>query len=411
MLRNARIAALACVSNFLLGAVLAGSLEDVKAKGELVAGIKTDYPPYGFRDKDGQIVGFEPDLAADLAKRLGVSLKIVPVLSSNRIEFLRERKIDLIIATLSITAERRKLAGIIDPPYYASGVGLLVRHGVRIQETSELEGRTLCTIGGNVFLADLQLHAPAAKTIIFSDVPSAEQALFEGQCEALFFNDNLLAYKKQTEPDRFKDYDAVPLTDIDPLLWGIAITRGEEQSALGTFVSQVIVDWHRSGFLLAVEKRWLGSNTALLRAMNVKWAPAASGVTAYTQKASFGTPAEARAMLEKVVAGMKANKTATLAQISKGEGGFKDRDLYPYCIGPNGKYVAHPDPSRVGLVYKDVRDKSGKAYGQEVSRLAAEGKIGEVHYVFPRPTDGTLRPKVGLFTKVVGHICVVGYYK
>src|SRR5208337_451182 len=119
----------------------------------------------------------------------------------------------------------------------------------------------------------------------------------------------------------------------------------------------------------------------------------------HTQKASFGTPAEAKAMLEKVVAGMKTNKTATLAQISKGEGGFKDRDLYPYCIGPNGKYVAHPDPSRVGLVYKDVRDKSGKAYGQEVSRLAAEGKIGEVHYVFARLTDGALRPKVGLFTK------------
>ena len=129
------------------------------------------------------------------------------------------------------------------------------------------------------------------------------------------------------------------------------------------------------------------------------------------QKAGFGTPAEARAMLEKVIAGMKADKTATLVKISKGEGGFKDRDLYPYCIGPNGKYVAHPDPSRVGLVYKEVRDKSGKAYGREVSRHAAEGKIGEVHYVFPRPTDGTLRPKVGLFTKVAGHICVVGYYK
>jgi polar amino acid transport system substrate-binding protein len=411
MLRNACIAALVYISNFLLGGVIAGSLDEIRAKGELVAGIKTDYPPYGFRDKDGRIVGFEPDLAADLAKRLGVSLKIVPVLSSNRIEFLRERKIDLIIATLSITAERRKLAGFIDPPYYASGVGLLVPHGVRIEEASELEGRTLCTIDGNVFLIDLRLHAPGAKTLIFNDVPSAERALFEGRCEALFFNDNLLAYKKQTEPDRFKDYDVVPLTDIDPLLWGVAARPGEEQSALGAFVSQVIVDWHRSGFLLAVEKRWLGSNTPLLKALNVKWTPAVSTVMTHAQKAALGTPAEAIAMLEKVIAGMKADKTATLAQISKGEAGFKDRDLYPYCIGPNGKYVAHPDPSRVGLVYKDVRDKSGKAYGQEVSRLAAEGKIGEVHYVFPRPTDGALRPKVGLFTKVAGHICVVGYYK
>ena len=49
--------------------------------------------------------------------------------------------------------------------------------------------------------------------------------------------------------------------------------------------------------------------------------------TAFAQ----GTATEAKAMLEKVVAGMKADKNATLAQISKGE--FKDRDLYPYCVG------------------------------------------------------------------------------
>jgi hypothetical protein len=116
-------------------------------------------------------------------------------------------------------------------------------------------------------------------------------------------------------------------------------------------------------------------------------------------------------MLEKVLAGMKADKEKTLALISSGEGGFKDRDLYPYCIGPNGKYVAHPDASRIGLIYKEVRDKSGKAYGREVSRRAVEDKIEEVNYVFPRPTTGVPTPKVGLYTKIAGHICVVGYYE
>ena len=75
-------------------------------------------------------------------------------------------------------------------------------------------------------------------------------------------------------------------------------------------------------------------------------AAAVSGTAAYAQKADFGTPAEAKAMLEKVVAGMKADKAQTLTQISKGE--FKDRDLYPYCVGPDGKYAAHPDASRIG---------------------------------------------------------------
>jgi|SRR5215469_9202197 len=137
---------------------------------------------------------------------------------------------------------------------------------------------------------------------------------------------------------------------------------------------------------------------------------AVSGIAAYAQKAEFGTPAEARAMLEKVVAGMKADTAKTLAQISKGE--FKDRDLYPYCVGPDGKYAAHPNAARIGLVQKDVKDKNGKAYGAEMQKVAEEGKIAEVSYVFPRPGgDGTPVPKVGLVTKVAGYICVVGYYK
>ncbi|MGA7326817.1 MAG: cache domain-containing protein [Rhodomicrobium sp.] len=139
---------------------------------------------------------------------------------------------------------------------------------------------------------------------------------------------------------------------------------------------------------------------------------AVSTMAANAQKAEFGTPAEAKAMLEKVVAGMKADKEKTLAQISKGEGGFKDRDLYPYCVGPDGKYAAHPNASRIGLVQKDVKDKSGKAYGEEMARVAKEGQIAEVSYVFPRPGgDGSPVPKVGLVTKVAGYICVVGYYK
>jgi polar amino acid transport system substrate-binding protein len=395
---------------FNAGPAFAGLMDDIKARGELVVGVKTDYPPYGFSDAQGRIAGMEPDMAADLASRLGVSLRMVTVLSSNRAEYLRDRKADLVIATLSITNERRKESGIIDPPYYAAGAAVLVQHGLRIEETSHLEGRTVCAIEGNIFLTDLKANAPLTKPVLFKEVSSAERALLNGQCDALFFNDNLLAYKKQSEPARFSNYDVQPLADIDPLLWGIATQRGEETSALGQFVSRAVMEWHRSGFLLDLEREWLGSNSRLLQALNVRWRSSA-GTPAYTQKASFGTPAEARAMLERVVRGMKADTAKTLSQIIEGEGGFRDRDLYPYCVGPEGKYVAHPDRSRIGLIYKEVHDSTGKGYGFEVSMLASEDEIGEVHYVFARPTDGMLRPKTGFYTRVAGHICVVGYYK
>ena len=130
------------------------------------------------------------------------------------------------------------------------------------------------------------------------------------------------------------------------------------------------------------------------------------------EQSQFGTAAEARAMLERVVTSMKADPTKTIAQINKGEGGFKDRDLYPFCAGPEGKNVAHPDPTRIGLVQRDLRDIAGNPYGAEFAKVAEEGKIAEVSYLFPRPgPDRTPVPKVTLVTKVGDHICGVGYYK
>ena len=131
----------------------------------------------------------------------------------------------------------------------------------------------------------------------------------------------------------------------------------------------------------------------------------------YAQNASFGSPAEAKAMLEKVVISMKADPVKTVSQINKGEGGFRDRDLYPTCAGPDGKNIAHPDATRIGLVQRDIKDVTGKPYGAEFAS-AVEDKFTEVTYMYPRPGEDK-RPveKVGLATKVAGYTCVVGYYK
>ncbi|MET0313929.1 MAG: transporter substrate-binding domain-containing protein, partial [Hansschlegelia sp.] len=63
-------------------------MQTIKDRGTLIVGVKADYKPFGFRNPAGEIVGIEPDLAADIAKRLGVKLELVPVVASNRIEFL-----------------------------------------------------------------------------------------------------------------------------------------------------------------------------------------------------------------------------------------------------------------------------------------------------------------------------------
>ena len=123
----------------------------------------------------------------------------------------------------------------------------------------------------------------------------------------------------------------------------------------------------------------------------------------------FGSAAEARAMLDKAVAALKADKAGALNQFSKGEAGFKDRDLYPFCGGPDGNFTAHP--SLAGKSMKDLKDKAGAPIGTQFYGSAKEGSVSEVAYMWPRP--GTEQPvkKVSLVTKVGDQVCAVGYYQ
>jgi len=123
----------------------------------------------------------------------------------------------------------------------------------------------------------------------------------------------------------------------------------------------------------------------------------------------FGTADEAKAMLTKAAAAVKADKAAALAQFAKGEGGFKDRDLYPFCGGPDGAFTAHPTLN--GKSLKDLKDKTGKALGEEIYATAKEGEVKEVSYMWPRPGQTDPVQKVSFVTKVGDQTCAVGYYK
>jgi polar amino acid transport system substrate-binding protein len=242
-------------------AASADTLEDIKAKGELVAGIKTDYPPYGFRDKSGKIAGIEPELAADIAQKLGVRLRIEPVVSSNRIQFLQQGKVDLIIATLGVTEERRKAVGFIDPPYYASGIAVLVNPKAHIKSVAGLKGMPVCVVQGNLFNRDLQAKYVQTDLLAFKAVPEAEQALLSGQCVAFSFDDTLLTSKKKFEADRWKDFDLLPIPDAPPVPWAIAVKLEDRDQPWGKFISETVTGWHKTGRLIEIEKKWLGSNT------------------------------------------------------------------------------------------------------------------------------------------------------
>jgi hypothetical protein len=131
---------------------------------------------------------------------------------------------------------------------------------------------------------------------------------------------------------------------------------------------------------------------------------------AFAQTAQYGTAGEARAMLEKAVAAVKADKRKALDNFNSGEGGFRDRDLYVFCANASdGVETAHPTAK--GARLQDFKDVRGFAFGEEIMRAATDGAVNEITYLWPRPGSDTPIPKVTFFTKVADQICGAGSYK
>jgi signal transduction histidine kinase len=125
-----------------------------------------------------------------------------------------------------------------------------------------------------------------------------------------------------------------------------------------------------------------------------------------------GTAEEAKAMLERAVAAIEADKTAALAAFTAGTDGFRDHDLYVACNASDGTVTAHgADPAWVGRSIYEVIDVAGKKVGEEIQAVAAKEEINTVEYLWPRPGGTEAVPKVSYVTKVADQVCVVGYYK
>jgi hypothetical protein len=133
----------------------------------------------------------------------------------------------------------------------------------------------------------------------------------------------------------------------------------------------------------------------------------ASGSAAQAQ---FGTEAEARAMLNRAVAAVKESKEKALETFNKGEGGFKDRDLYVFCANASdGTLTAHPHLK--GEHLQDIVGKKGFPLGKVIMETATEGKVDQVTYWWPRPGSDKPLEKHSFYTKVADQTCGVGYYK
>ncbi|MGE0717477.1 MAG: transporter substrate-binding domain-containing protein [Alphaproteobacteria bacterium] len=199
VLRSAAVAAVALMA--AVPAVQADVLDDIRAAKKVRIAIDFGVPPYGMTDDKMQPAGSDVDTARALAKDWGVALEIVPTTGASRIPSLQTGKADLVISTLSITAERAKVIDF-SVGYASLRTVLAGTKGVAAKSVADLKGKTIGTTRGTTHDTWLANNAKESKIIRYEDDATTAQAFVSGQVDLFTTAELLLAPIAAKNPGR-----------------------------------------------------------------------------------------------------------------------------------------------------------------------------------------------------------------
>ncbi len=252
---------LAFLSFFPSGAGVAGTLQDVKARGRLIVGVKTDFPPFGFLDKKRVNRGFDIDIAKAVSKELlgnEEAVQFVSVTSENRIPLLTSEKIDLLAATLTITEGRKKQVDF-SIPYFITGETILVRADSNITKYQDLGGKKVATIRGSTGDIAIGELVPDADRVKFKTNFEALQALKERRVQA-FVQDFVLLFNLLQKNPGLK---MAGLQPFRPGRYGLAVRKGDKEWL--DFMNATLTKMKETGEYDKLLVRWFGPEARLLR--------------------------------------------------------------------------------------------------------------------------------------------------
>ena len=259
MRSNARLLALAILVLALMPALAqpanADSLSVIKTRGTLNVGVKSDVIGFSYLDpKTEQYEGYEIDIARELGKRLlgdPAKVNFTSVTPSTRGTLLDSGEVDMVIATFSITPER-KIVFDFSPPYYTDGIALLVPKSSSIKDLSGMSGKPIGIAKETDTASALMAKAGTSVLLTFAAFDTYAQclnALEAGKIQAFSTDASILKYYANQDlrttilPGRYS---------VE--LYGVATKKGD--GVLAKWVSAQITDMDKSGMLTTMQKKW-----------------------------------------------------------------------------------------------------------------------------------------------------------
>ncbi|WP_429842684.1 transporter substrate-binding domain-containing protein [Brevibacillus sp. FIR094] len=233
-----------------------GTLAKIKERDKFVVGVKYDLNLFGLKDPaTGNVEGFDIDIAKAIAKKvLGDENKIElkEVTSKTRIPMLKNGEIDAIIATMTITEERKKEVDFSDV-YFLAGQSFLVKKDSSINGLKDMQkGMKIVTAKGSTSAKNIRASAPDVEVLEFENYAEAFTALKAGQGDALT-TDNALLYGMAKQDPNYRVTEEA-FTE-EP--YGIAISKGDAEFA--KTVNDLLKEMKENGEYDKIYEKWIGT--------------------------------------------------------------------------------------------------------------------------------------------------------
>ncbi|KJZ44055.1 transporter substrate-binding domain-containing protein [Pseudomonas fluorescens] len=232
------------------GAQADATLDKIEQRHVLVVGVLLSGGPFGGIDPATQKPrGLNVDLAQELGRQLGAEVQLVPVLPANRVQFLQQGKVDLLIANMEWTAERGEILGFVPTPFYRVGGTAAVLKDSKITRWEDLKNQPVCTSQGSSYIKPLTELGAEIKA--FKSSSESLLALRGNNCVAAV-HDATLINPLLAGTAEWQGYHALApeLNPAPSVIW----TRPGESDTQAK-LDPIIKELHRSGWLIEAQTR------------------------------------------------------------------------------------------------------------------------------------------------------------
>ncbi len=238
------------------------SLQYVQDKGTLVMGLDDAFPPMGFRDEDQNIVGFDVDVAKEVASRMGVELVLQPIMDwTANIQELNTKNVDCLWNGLSVSPERQE-ALTLSESYMENKQVVVVLADSSYNTLADLAGKTVVIQTGST--AELaiddnpEFKDSLGELVTVADNVRAMMDLAVGGSDAVVMDEVVARYYMTQEPDQYRVLDET-LADES---YAVGFRKGDE--ALKEEVEKQLEAMAEDGTLAEISNKWFGEDLTII---------------------------------------------------------------------------------------------------------------------------------------------------